>query len=781
MSKLNNLLPIAIGLLLFCCRLASAQDEAGFEAARLKAAAANPPGVTLILSLPGGRTQFHRGEMIPLSAVFTNTSPNKYDLNTDPGNRDLQWNSDSFHVDHSAGAADPLPVYYDHEFGEGYSGGGPQFQPLTASPVAIPYTLNEWLRFDAPGHYRVYLTSGRIIDTAKRQQNTLWFLGCATVSNAVEVDILPDDPIWDAQTLQAALPLYNAQGYNSRTDAAQQAAIRTVRFLDTPDAARTMIARYSTFSDFDFANARTYNQTQLGLFGFQQPDFVISEMKRRISKPDFPISEQFISDLAQVQFLAAYTQTIPRYVAGDPAQEKERRDLIQKRLAALTALQEQDRQLLKAAASAKQGKARSASLYALVMLDYQHQNTPEYQNQARALVPVFDDLTTEQQDNLLGYNWEAIRGPNMLPVLRRLYAAPPPADSGSPEVSDAADLHSLALRRLMELSPAEGRALLLAEIKSASPSVDLPTLCSLPDRTLPALDGVLAAHLESLLSNEAGDWSSAPCLVERYATSAILPRVKAAYGSKSGEWGCDIQSSLLAYFLRTDRAYGVMQLEKALASRKDTGCYRSVLSDVAALQASPDIERLAVAHLNDPDTEVAADAAKTLGAYGSSAAEAPLWARMRVWHSQWAGKEAQIEPTDAHPAWVQGELEYALLNSLATSRNWLLDKTQLQALDQLCVTRGAHQNVEGFLQDWAETVRISRTDGPDPWQVVQYHSIPTMTALETKLAQFPRGTRFQLSPFGFTGHAQQTQAFVRLRPFLEKRGMQLKEEPFPPR
>lgn len=774
----RNALLVGVCLILSCLRLVPAFGDTAFETARLKAAAANPPGVPVTLTLPGGRTQFHRGEIIPLLAVFASSLPGKYDLNTDDGSRDLEWNSDAFHVD-SAGAVDPLPVYYDREFGMAYSGPGPRFEPLAMKPLTVSYTLNEWLRFDAPGHYRVYLTCGRVTDAAKRHED-LFFRGHSMTSNSVEFDVLPDDPAWDAQTLQAALPLYNAQGYNSRTDAAQQAAIRAVRFLDTPDAARAMIARYGTFSDFDFANTRTYFQTRLGLFGFPQPGFVVSEMERRISDPDFPVSEQLIYDLAQAQFLAAYTHLIPRYVAGDPAKEKERQDLLQQRLAAETALQQQDWERLKAASPIKRGKARVTSLYALLRLDYRSPNSAEHQTQVRALVPVFEDLTPEQQENLLGYNWAALRGPDMLPILRRLYAEPvSDGGVGNWQEVDSLALHSLALRRLTELSPAEGRALLLTEIRSRNPRVDLPTLCSLPDRTLPALDGVLAANLESILSSGSGDWRVAPRLVERYATASILPRVKAVYGDKGGQWACDIQTNLLAYFLRTDPAYGAAQMRKALAARKDTGCYRSVLSDVAALKSGPDVERLAALHLHDPDTAVVADAAKMLGEDGSLRDEPALWARLRQWHTQWTGKANQIEPTDAHIAPQPGQLEYALINALAVSPHWLTNQAQLQALDKLCVTREAQGNVTSFLQDWAETVRISCSEDAGPWQVVQYHSLPTLSALETKLAQFPRGTRFQLSPFGFSDQAAQAQAFARLGAFLKQQGMFLKMEPFP--
>ena len=150
MFRSKSALPAAIGLLLFCFRLAPAQGDTDFEAARLKSASANPPGVSLTLSLPGGRTQFHRGEVIPLTAAFASSLPKLYQLNTDPGSRNLLWNTDAFQVDAKTGEADPLLVYYDHEFGRAYSGPGPRFQPLTDQPAVISYTLNEWLRFDAP-------------------------------------------------------------------------------------------------------------------------------------------------------------------------------------------------------------------------------------------------------------------------------------------------------------------------------------------------------------------------------------------------------------------------------------------------------------------------------------------------------------------------------------------------------------------------------------------------------------------------------------------------------
>lgn len=768
----------SIVLLALCgARLALAAPASDFDAARLKAVASNPPGVSLTLRLPDGRTQFHQGEVISLTVTFASSLPKAYQFNTGPGDRDTPWNSDSFQVDDSTGATDPLHVYYEHGFPEAYSGGGPHFQNLTAQPVSVPYTLNEWLRFDVPGRYRVYLTSGRIVDQGKQSLDFNGRQGRATASNVVNLEILPDDPALDAQTLQQALPLFNEDGFNSRTQEARQVAVRAIRFLGTPDAARAMVARYGYSTDYLQLNNPAYVQTRLGLFGFPQPSLVIQEMQRRLVDPDFPIFWFFMYDLAQTQFFAAYPQTVPLSAVVGPARDKERQHQLRRRSDVRTALTDLDLTLL-AAAPGKEGKARAVSLYTLLQMDYEHQDAAEHRELAREMIPIFDDLTLEQQNNLLGdFFWPLLRGPDTLPLLRRLCTRPLlDPDKNASRAYEEVQIHSLALRRLIELSPAEGRALLLAEIKSLHPRVDLPTLCSLPDRRLPSLDITLAANLEIYQQNRKGSEQIPTGLMERYGTQAILPRVKAAYGDGGDGWGSDGKSNLLAYFLRTDHAYGVTQLERTLASRTGTFHYRDILSEVAALipGPDPDVERLAIAHLHDPDPEVVVDAAKTLGTYGSPAAEAPLWVRMREWHGQKVGKAEQITPTS-------GELEYVFTIALATSPGWLADRAKLRALEDLCVTPGGRGYVAGYLRQWQGPIRISFEEERIKWSVAQYGDLPSLAVLESKLAQFPRGTRFRLSSWTFSSRTHQMQALGQLGLFLGKRGMQIDAEPMPSR
>ena len=76
-------------------------------------------------------------------------------------------------------------------------------------------------------------------------------------------------------------------------------------------------------------------------------------------------------------------------------------------------------------------------------------------------------------------------------------------------------------------------------------------------------------------------------------------------------------------------------------------------------------------------------------------------------------------------------------------------------------------------------IRIYSEEDRGEWSVVQYEHLASLAALESKLAQFPRGTRFRLSAWTLPSWGQQRQALKQLKSFLEKRRMQTDTEPLP--
>jgi hypothetical protein len=98
---------------------------------------------------------------------------------------------------------------------------------------------------------------------------------------------------------------------------------------------------------------------------------------------------------------------------------------------------------------------------------------------------------------------------------------------------------------------------------------------------------------------------------------------------------------------------GIELVKQALNARgpEYTHCYVSLLAEVAKLRMTPELEALAVESLDDPDLEVVTHAASTLGQFGSTGAEKPLWTRLEKWLQEWKGRAGELPKNfdSAHP------------------------------------------------------------------------------------------------------------------------------------
>ena len=114
---------------------------------------------------------------------------------------------------------------------------------LSTEPVLITADLNEWVRFDQPGEYRLTVKSKRV-DVGRGSDHL------AVASNEVLLNIVAATPEWQEETLRQALAVLAKSAPDrwphqpSAVDPAWD-AIRTIRFLGTPAAAREMAHRVS--------------------------------------------------------------------------------------------------------------------------------------------------------------------------------------------------------------------------------------------------------------------------------------------------------------------------------------------------------------------------------------------------------------------------------------------------------------------------------------------------------------------------------------------------------
>jgi hypothetical protein len=603
--------------------------------------------------------------------------------------------------------------------------------------------INDWFQFQKPGKYRLSVLAHAV-------PNGFRILGDrpagapVVTSNTIEFSIVAADPAWQEETLRKALGFVEGEFNYGR----QEKGRRMLRFLATHAAVNAIIKHYADerFRREDY---------RYGLFAFPDRTYVVRQMEDGILEPSVGISADYLGTLAAISVYKDHPEFLPSrespdlgkvswspptptiIPAGTPNPHAAHWNLIDS---------QEDRYFreLLGALGNKIGSAQALSLEA--MLDWPFLRGRKLQSTEAALratlreqlAEEFLDLPSSDQYDLLYGRWPDIAGPAMLPALRRLY------NSTSLEPDQQGQYVSLLLQRITELAPSEGRALTLKEMERQHPRLDLTFYHLLPDKEIPQLDETLAANLEA--SN--GEEMTIVELIGRYATTAIFPRVLAMEEDRVGTMPCEAQARFVAYALKADAKIGVQLLEKALAARDGTQCYTLVLAWVARRRFSPEVEQSAIAHLDDPDLEVAADAATTLGAFGSPAAEQPLWERLQKWHQAWAGRAAEL-PNGVGSVFTNGlqtQLEMALVNALATAKSWFTGPEMLQRIKALCVSQLAQGQVDNMPNTLSSTPLIGVNtfgDGSFAGDVYQYQA-DSVKALEEKLAQLPGGATFSV-------------------------------------
>jgi hypothetical protein len=753
------------------------QTEDTFVAQHREATRKNPEGVSFTLRLEEDKVQFKPGEIIRVELSFTSNLPDTYNLDSATYDRGGRLGLDKYFLDHKNGVVDPLIDYLPTR-----DGGGIRPIPplLSEKPHKITFDLNEWFRFDQPGKFRLYVTAPRVLKNSERQFSN----GAEVTSNIVEFEILPRDNEWAEQELQTITRLLDTSNPNSD----RRPVCRRLRFLNTEAAASEMIRRFGAPLDV------CGYEYSMGLIGSAHRAFVVKEMERRLEAPDQIVSDSYMFTLSQVAAAMREKEQLPSPAErpNDKRQAKAVSETWQKRSNSRQKLQLQYAERLMSALPGKHGKARAIATHTLLEILWNNSlqgmqpsltnprrpgglNPEIIKRLAPEIIVVFDDLPKNIQRGLLGYRWKQLAGPAMLPVIRRILND----KSADDQPYESRELRGLAIQRLYELAPDEGRRLIIDELRRPSPRVRLNALELLPDETLPELEETLVENLKKALS-EGGDADMLSMSIQRYATASVASQVRDVYGDKGGKWACSIQSALLAYFLRVDAPMGIELVKQALGARgpEFTHCYSELLVGVAKMRMTPELEALAIESLDDPDPEVVTHAASTLGQYGSTGAEKPLWQRLEKWLREWKGREGELPKNfdSAHPNNWDKQVGKALRQALSHGAAWLIDREKLERLRQSCLDKDELQQFGYQAGDLSGEIRVDFQPGYDRWGNAQvaHYQCNSLAALKMKLSLFPKNTTFTWNSYNQDQEAAE-QVFSELKTFLEGKGMKLEK------
>jgi len=149
----------SVGLLILFASLGAL----GRPNAAQQAASAPLSDLSPQLQISTASSVFHQGELIPLTLSFTSKNANRYQINMARYDRSGRMGYEKFLAEPTHGTNDPLLVFFKSSSWF-MSGGLTNFKFLSDSPYVLSLDLNEWVRFDLPGHYRVTVTSRRVSD-----------------------------------------------------------------------------------------------------------------------------------------------------------------------------------------------------------------------------------------------------------------------------------------------------------------------------------------------------------------------------------------------------------------------------------------------------------------------------------------------------------------------------------------------------------------------------------------------------------------------------------------
>jgi hypothetical protein len=687
-------------------------------------APSNPPGdISLHLSLKNGQTVFREGEIIALTAEYKADTKKKYILNNRGYDRSGRLDGvEVFCIDPDRGV-DPLRDYFNGVFA--FMGGGlSSEQDPGEKPYVVELELNEWQSLP-PGSYRLSIVGNRIALQAKHAQPNPNDRSVPLQSNPVEFQVVQSDPGW--QSVQLALAATSLDSPNA-TEEERNHAARVLRFLGSEAATQELAHRF-------WSGAQTYGwDMKFGLFGSKYRVVAIQEMKGAITNPQHPVTREFVNTLATLEL-----QSDPKYRL--PPYDPKTKDVWNKAREAYSA--ELDRRIAEymseAAASTQAKSGEAQALTASELLQSGVLLNPEDKIRWRQmLLASWDSLPVNTQNELIGYRWSDVGGPEWLPVLERIVE-----DKPNPNRAVGRPARDEALRRIGEIDPDLGGRLTLEEIANPNGDIGIDVLGLLPERELPQIEAPTIERIKS--GGHDIDFS----LMDRFASAGALDQMKLIYDAHRGKWACTPQTAMLRYFLRISPDYGAKETSLALAERKTTGCFRTQLSNLMGYLRLPQMEQLAIDRLDDPSPSVARDAAEALQNYGSPKAEAALWARLEAFHRKWKDKpDDQLHPNPGEIVYDQDSgLEEALVQAIANGQAWVANGDTIHRLKGL-----SSPVMQPTLDNIAESLMHGEFAGALTWYpdgelhfAVGWYNGTGMAALKEKLAQFRAGSHFGLS------------------------------------
>jgi hypothetical protein len=618
--------------------------------------------VKVKLVLADGKTTFRIGEPIRLVMEFTAGAPG-YQVDILPEGKEPSF--DTISISPDSGVSHWLD---EMQRGVRYGRDVLSNQTISTTVIRVPLTLNDTLRFDRAGHYTVRVRTRRVTGPTPRSLEAL----AATPDPEPRIVLTTNEVSFDVTAMseegeQKEIKRISALLDTRRDFQTDESVTQELSFLTGDPSTREKVRRF-----LDPQNRRGNYGANIwsGLFIARNRELVLELLENAMRDVNQPVSSSLFGVVSQLRLL--------KEKSGVPFETKPAPGMLtvalDPQLAAI-----QNGYLNELALGLSKRKGTSLTTTATTILTMAKKDADDrstlIREARRVLIQQFGSLHPYTQEHLLQMFWEDIQDPALIGPLKQLL---------SNNARESRGIHRMALERLLEMSPDEGRPYVIAQACDPTSLIDLEVMGRLSDKSLPQVDTCLLEQLKRLKSpvdNGARFFIQyKAALAARYATESIYQDVLDIYRQTALRLPGETAVALLAYLAKQNELATIPLIEETLAAI-EPGQDFNFLPQLTKLYYSDAIGKVLKKRLELNDPHAVSTAAYLLGQHGAPGDELVLQGRLNRWQKEWRERVAEADAN------LQGMAERELIDALVRGTAWTLSAERKRELQQSCVTR----------------------------------------------------------------------------------------------
>lgn len=649
--KLKSLSLLIIAIL-FSVSSTSAQNAAADEAGK---------AVKLQISFSGGKNVYRIGEQVKLILSYTSAepgyvvesyySPRFDDVILSPTDGIYPW-------------LYRLNRHYSYD-----DVSAPQ--KLFQSPIDINITINNLVRFDKPGKYKVKVISRRVWKSSAE----LSFRSNAVpiLSNEIEFEMKEMSQEEEAREVKRITTLIDSANNLNQQQIYKQD-------LDFLSGDISTIEKVSRFLNPPIFNKITWLDSGTGLMIARNKKLAVELLEKALRDPNREIYDHLIRTLVTLRLLVEDEK--------NPNQAKSWEQISKEREQRSSELSRAYYAELLESLSKRTGKSQLITAYSIFTSRPKDDTTsPEYATSKALILEKFDELSHSGQSELLDRYWDKIKTPALIPSLEKILSGKEP----EPVWSNRAN----AFKRLIELDQKRARPFVINEIRDPSSIINPDILKALDDEFLPEIDDALLEQITRLASTEDRQMQLnlqfKMLLAARYATSKIYKELLDIYNKYGVNQSIEQSGPLLSYLVRHNEKEGISLIkERLVKSGEKSGS--NIFYNLTRINHPPGLERIFRKRLESEDAEVARSAAYHLTKYPTEENRKLIETRHERWLREWAGRAAELDDPKTDPnVKIQAMLQTELLSYLMEIKEWKLPDTEIYHLKLKCVTQSCRE------------------------------------------------------------------------------------------